>query len=98
MIFIFDFNFCPDDEEKFAANARIFATLNGKNVTFIPQNYTRIMKPSENQPMKITEIPFEEWNMQSVGDTKSYLLQGVRITTDFINSLMWFASLTNITK
>ena len=22
MIFIFDFNFCPDDEEKFAANAR----------------------------------------------------------------------------
>ena len=56
------------------------------------------MTPSENQPMKITEIPFEEWNMQSVGDTKSYLLQGARISTDFINSLLWFASLTNMTK
>ena len=56
------------------------------------------MTPSESQPMKITEIPFEEWNMQSVGDTKSYLLQGARISTDFINSLLWFASLTNMTK
>ena len=83
---------------KFAANARIFATQNGKNVTFMPQNYTRIITPSENQVMKRAEIPFEEWNTQSVGDTKSYLLQGARITTDFINSLMWFASLNNITK
>ena len=56
------------------------------------------MTPPEKQAIKRAEIPFEEWNMQSVGDTKSYLLQGVRITTDFINSLMWFASMTNITK
>ena len=27
MIFIFDFNFCPDDEEKFAANARNYELL-----------------------------------------------------------------------
>ena len=64
----------------------------------MPQNYTRIMAPSENQAMKRAEIPFEEWNTQSADDTKSYLLQGARITTDFINSLMWFASLNNITK
>ena len=56
------------------------------------------MAPSENQTMKRTEIPLEEWNMQSVGNNKSYLLQGVRITTEFINSLIWFASLTNMTK
>ena len=64
----------------------------------MPQIYTRIMTPSENQAMKRAEIPFEEWNTQSVGDAKSYLLQGARITTDFINSLMWFASLNNMTK
>ena len=44
------------------------------------------------------EIPLEKWNMESVDDAKSHLLQGVRITTEFINSLMWFASLTNITR
>ena len=86
------------DHVKFAANAKIFATLNGKNVTFIPQNSAGIMAPSENQTMKRTEIPLEEWNMQSVGNNKSYLLQGVRISTEFINSLIWFASLTNKTK
>ena len=73
----------------------MFATLNGKNVTFIPQNNTG---PSEKQTITRTEIPLEEWNMQSVRDTKSHLLQGVRITTEFINSLIWFGSLTNMTK
>ena len=31
-------------------------------------------------------------------DTESHLLQGVRLSTEFINSLMWFASLSNLTK
>ena len=88
------------DHVKFGANATFLATLNGKNVTFIPQNDTEIMAlSSENQTMTTRkEIPLEEWNMESVDDAKSHLLQGVRITTEFINSLMWFASLTNVTR
>ena len=90
------------DYVKFGANATFLATLNGKNVTFIPQNDTAelISSSSDNQTMTTTrkEIPLEEWNMESVDDAKSHLLQGVRVTTEFINSLMWFASLTNITR
>ena len=56
------------------------------------------MLSSENQTITRKEIPLEDWNMESVDDAKSHLLQGVRITTEFINSLMWFASLTNITR
>ena len=31
-------------------------------------------------------------------DSQSHLLQGVRLSTEFINSLMWFASISNLTK
>ena len=89
------------DYVKFGAKATFLATLNGKNVTFIPQNDTaELISSSDNQTMTTTrkEIPLEKWNMESVDDAKSHLLQGVRITTEFINSLMWFASLTNITR
>ena len=86
------------DHVKFGAKATFLATLNGKNVTFIPQNDTEKMLSSENQTITRKEIPLEEWNMESVDDAKSHLLQGVRVTTEFINSLMWFASLTNITR
>ena len=73
----------------FAAKASFSATIDGKNVTFVP-NITKI----ENQ----AHIPLEDWNMTSLDDQQSHLLQGVRISTEFVNSLMWFASLTNITR
>ena len=57
----------------FGANASFLATLEGKNVTFDPQ--------SENQ----ARIPFGHWNMTSLDDKQSHLLQGVRLSTQFIN-------------
>jgi hypothetical protein len=35
--------------------------------------------------------------MTSPSDEESHLLQGVRVSTEFLNSLMWYASITNIT-
>ena len=73
----------------FAAKASFSANIDGHNVTFVP-NVEKI----ENQ----VQIPLQEWNMTSLDDQQSHLLQGVRLSTEFINSLMWFASLTNITR
>ena len=42
-------------------------------------------------------IPLANWNWTSYDDSQSHLLQGVRVSTEFINSLMWFASISNLT-
>ena len=69
----------------FSARATVSTLVKGKNVTFIPETVE-------------TEIPMEGWNMTSPDDYNSFLLQGVRLSTQFINSLMWFATMTNVTE
>ena len=44
------------------------------------------------------DIPIGKWNWTSLDDNQSHLLQGVRLSTEFINSLMWYATLSNLTK
>ena len=72
----------------FAAKARFSATIGGQNVTFLPEGVVY----QEMIPLDFSD------QLISLDDRKSHLLQGVRLSTEFINSLMWFASLTNITK
>ncbi len=38
------------------------------------------------------------WHAVSPSDGGSHLLQGIRLSTEFLNSLMWFASVTNVTE
>lgn len=71
----------------FEAKATFSASLNNKNVTFLP-----------NSIRNEHSIPYDNWNMTSLDDRQSHLLQGVRLSTEFINSLMWFASVTNLTS
>ena len=72
----------------FAAKARFSATIGGQNVTFLPEGVVY----QEMIPLDFSD------QLTSLDDRKSHLLQGVRLSTEFINSLMWFASLTNITR
>ena len=44
------------------------------------------------------DIPMDHWNMTSRDDRKSHLLQGIRLSTEFINSLMWFATIRKLTE
>ena len=37
----------------------------------------------------IDPIPMDKWSMKSRSDRESNLLQGVRISNEFINALMW---------
>ena len=57
----------------------------GKNVTFVPSDTDY-------------DIPMDHWNMTSRDDRKSHLLQGIRLSTEFINSLMWFATIRKLTE
>ena len=40
----------------------------------------------------IDPIPMDKWSMKSRSDSESNLLQGVRISNEFINALMWMAT------
>ncbi len=40
----------------------------------------------------IEPIPMDKWSMRSRSDSDSNLLQGVRISNEFINALMWVAT------
>ncbi len=69
----------------FQANASFSAAVDGKNKTFRPTS-------SDNK------VPMDLWRPISRADRKSHLLQGVRLSTEFLNSLMWYASMTNVTR
>ena len=69
----------------FEAKAIFSATVDGKNQTFTPSKQSKL-------------IPMDQWKSTSADDSQSHLLQGVRLSTQFINSLMWFASISNLTE
>ena len=69
----------------FSAKASFAAQQLGKNVTFVPSDTDY-------------DIPMDHWNMTSRDDRKSHLLQGIRLSTEFINSLMWFATIRKLTE
>ncbi|TRY75294.1 hypothetical protein TCAL_01331 [Tigriopus californicus] len=70
----------------FQANATFSALIDGKNQTFIPTNENR------------ASVPIDNWKTISPKDGQSHLLQGVRVSTEFLNSLMWYATVTNVTR
>lgn len=72
----------------FEAKAIFLATLGGQNVTFVPSQALEAQ----------ADIPVDKWNMTSPDDGNSHLLQGVRLSTEFVNCIMWFASVTNMTQ
>ena len=69
----------------FSAKASFAAQQLGQNVTFVPSDTDY-------------DIPMDHWNMTSRDDRKSHLLQGIRLSTEFINSLMWFATIRKLTE
>ncbi len=88
----------------FQANATFATVVDGKNKTFVPHGRQNL-------------VPMDLWNPISFSDRKSHLLQGIRLSTEFLNrfleksklfasgynifffsSLMWYASVTNVTK
>ena len=84
--FITNLKWTPD-YVAFEAWSTFSVTVNGTNQTFVPE-----LSNSERQ------IPLTEWNTTSPRDIDSHLLQGVRVSTEFINSLMWYASVSKITE
>eukprot|EP00094_Tigriopus_californicus_P001374 TCALIF_01330-PA protein Name:"Protein of unknown function" AED:0.45 eAED:0.45 QI:50/0.5/0.33/0.66/0.5/0.33/3/0/1088 len=67
-------------------NGRISALIDGKNQTYIPNNENR------------ASVPIDNWKTTSPKDGQSHLLQGVRVSTEFLNSLIWYATVTNMTS
>ena len=77
-----------DDVVMFHANASFSTIVDGKNRTFIPGDINA----------EVNAVPLEDnWPMRSHNDERSHLLQGVRISTEFLNSLMWYATVQNKT-
>eukprot|EP00095_Tigriopus_kingsejongensis_P007184 maker-scaffold3067_size10345-snap-gene-0.2 protein:Tk07184 transcript:maker-scaffold3067_size10345-snap-gene-0.2-mRNA-1 annotation:"predicted protein" len=70
----------------FQANATFSALIDGKNESFIPSSESR------------STVPVDGWKLSSPKDGQSHLLQGVRVSTEFLNSLMWYATRTNVTR
>ena len=65
-----------DDLVTFHANASFSTMVDGKNLTFIPSDSNE----------EVNAVPLEDnWPMQSPTDDQSHLLQGVRISTEFLN-------------
>ena len=78
---------CTPDYVVFEAWATFSVLVGSKNETFIPE----VLNSNGL-------IPLGGWNTTSPDDVESHLLQGVRLSTEFINSLMWFASISNVTE
>ncbi len=60
----------------FHANATFSTEIDGKNVTFMPSEMSGGVN---KQPLE------DNWNMTSPQDGDSHLLQGVRVSTEFMN-------------
>ena len=73
------------------ASATFSALVDGRNETFMP-NSTGLSEANE------ASIPVDGWRPHSLTDGESHLLQGVRLSSEFLNSLMWYASVTNVTR
>ena len=71
----------------FEAWATFSVLVNGKNETYIPEKW-------HSREL----IPMKQWNTTSPDDVDSHLLQGIRLSTEFINGLMFFATVSNITE
>ena len=69
----------------FSAKASFAVEQRNKNITFVPSNTNY-------------NIPMDDWKLTSRDDRKSHLLQGIRLSTEFINSLMWFATISKLTE
>jgi hypothetical protein len=78
----------------FEATSTFKALIGGRNITFLPRgdhNETLGAGPSSS-------IPIGQWAQSSSSDDQSHLLQGVRLSGYFLNSIMWYASITNATE
>ncbi|CAM6054764.1 unnamed protein product [Sphagnum tenellum] len=70
----------------FQANAVYFATIQGTNVSFIP-NMTNV-----------NVIPSQGWQPSSPTISQSHLLQGIRLSIEFLNGLMWYGTVSKLTE
>lgn len=76
----------------FEATSTFKALIGARNVTFIPNH------DNNTAFNKHTSIPIGQWPQSSRSDHQSHLLQGVRLSGYFLNSIMWYASITNATE
>ena len=78
----------------FEATSTFKALVGGRNITFLPN-----LEEEEKRagPLAST-IPIGQWAQSSSSDDQSHLLQGVRLSGHFLNSIMWYASITNATE
>ncbi len=83
----------------FSAAATVSTLVEGKNVTFIPRTGDDGVGSSNSSELNLNHtVPMNGWRPRSHFDRHSRLLQGVRLSTELLNSLMWYADMTNITK
>jgi hypothetical protein len=89
----------------FEATATFKALINGRNVTFVPSRHNATLAAAEAAARLSTStsgfsssIPIGNWAQSSSSDEQSHLLQGVRLSGYFLNSIMWYASITNATE
>jgi len=75
----------------FEATSTFKALVENKNITFIPNQELDGINGKSS-------IPIGQWPQSSMSDQQSHLLQGVRLSGYFLNSIMWYASITNVTE
>jgi hypothetical protein len=75
------------------------ALIDGTNITFMPKKEKHLNEPLGYQPSTSSDtIPFDQWEEHSKSDSQSYLLQRFRVSSYFLNAMMWYASITNATE
>ena len=80
----------------FEATSTFKALIGGKNITFVPGRHNATLAAIE--AASGSSIPIGQWAQSSSSDDQSHLLQGVRLSGYFLNSIMWYASITNATE
>ena len=80
-----------EDFVAFEATSTFKALVGSKNITFFPEHQNQTYNGRSS-------IPIGQWPQSSMSDHQSHLLQGVRLSGYFLNSIMWYASITNVTE
>ena len=80
-----------EDFVAFEATSTFKALIGSRNITFIPNQ-------EKGGTQGRSSIPIGQWPQSSMSDHQSHLLQGVRLSGYFLNSIMWYASVTNVTE
>ena len=83
--------------------------MDGRNQTFLPsadsqsQSLTRVpvgkwnlASPTDN-PAHMLQVKYKVMSIELQNNFLFILSQGVRVSTEFLNSLMWYASVSNVT-